>query len=81
MHGVRANASRCSHAELDEATELDRGDIAELAGWYAALHSIMPDLRVVGGCCGTDHEHVTAIAEALVAVRSVNAEPATTRRI
>ena len=60
----------CSHAELDEATELDRGDIAELAGWYAQLDSILPDLRVVGGCCGTDHEHVAAIAEALVGVRS-----------
>ena len=70
VKAIRANASRCSHAELDVATELDRGDVADLAGWYAQLHSILPDLRVVGGCCGTDHEHVTAIAEALVGVRS-----------
>jgi methionine synthase I (cobalamin-dependent) len=27
----------------------------------------MFELRVAGGCCGTDHEHVAAIAEALVA--------------
>ena len=70
VKAIRANASSCSHAELDVATELDRGDVADLAGWYERLHSILPDLRVVGGCCGTDHEHVTAIAEALVGVRS-----------
>lgn len=64
VHGVRANASRLSHAELDEATELDRGDIGELAAMYAALGSRV-DLRVVGGCCGTDHEHVATIAGAL----------------
>jgi S-methylmethionine-dependent homocysteine/selenocysteine methylase len=69
VKAIRANASRCSHAELDVATELDRGDVTDLAGWYARLHSILPDLRVVGGCCGTDQEHVTAIAEALTGIR------------
>jgi S-methylmethionine-dependent homocysteine/selenocysteine methylase len=67
VKAIRANASRCSHAELDEATELDRGDVADLAGWYGQLNAILPDLRVVGGCCGTDHEHVAAIAESLAA--------------
>ena len=37
VKGIRANASRLSHAELDAATELDRGDIAELADLYADL--------------------------------------------
>jgi homocysteine S-methyltransferase len=69
VKAIRANASRCSHAELDAATELDRGDVADLADWYRRLHASLPDLRVIGGCCGTDHEHVTAIAEALVGVR------------
>jgi homocysteine S-methyltransferase len=70
VKAIRANASRCSHAELDEATELDRGDVADLAAWYRQLNTILPDLRVVGGCCGTDHEHVAAIAESLTGVRS-----------
>ncbi|MGD9705114.1 MAG: homocysteine S-methyltransferase family protein [Acidimicrobiia bacterium] len=70
VKAIRANASCSSHAELDAATELDRGNVADLTDWYGRLHSILPDLRVVGGCCGTDHEHVTAIAEALVGVRS-----------
>ena len=69
IKAIRANASRLSHEELDEAPELDRGDVADLAEWYRRLNGILPDLRVVGGCCGTDDEHVTAIAEALAPTR------------
>lgn len=64
IKAIRANASRASHAELDEAEELDRGDVIELAADYRRLRAILPDLRVVGGCCGTDHEHVDHIAKA-----------------
>ena len=60
---IRANASRMSHAELDEAEELDRGDPNELADDYARLASVLANLRVVGGCCGTDHEHISAISD------------------
>ena len=67
--GIRANASRMSHAELDVATELDAGDPDELAGEYAALRTSFPHLRVLGGCCGTDHRHLDAISRACV-VRS-----------
>jgi homocysteine S-methyltransferase len=66
VQGVRANASRLSHAELDAATELDRGDIGELADLYAQIRGRL-DLCAVGGCCGTDDEHVAAIAGALIA--------------
>lgn len=66
ISGLRANASRCSHAELDAMTELDAGDPVELAQAYRALRERFPQLRVVGGCCGTDLRHVTAIAEACV---------------
>jgi S-methylmethionine-dependent homocysteine/selenocysteine methylase len=62
--GVRANASRQSHAELDEAEELDEGDPAELADQYRKLRALLPAATVVGGCCGTDHRHVAAIADA-----------------
>jgi S-methylmethionine-dependent homocysteine/selenocysteine methylase len=64
IQGIRANASRLSHTELDAATEADRGDIAELADLYRELAATL-DLRVVGGCCGTDDEHVAAIAGAM----------------
>jgi homocysteine S-methyltransferase len=65
LKGVRANSSTKSHAELDEATELDRGDVPGLARHYGELHQVLPDLRVVGGCCGTDDAHVAAIAREL----------------
>ena len=65
IKGIRANASTMSHAELDEAEELDAGDPAELAAGYRDLRTRLPELRVVGGCCGTDIAHVRAIAEAL----------------
>lgn len=62
--GLRANASRMSHAELDQAEELDDGDPIELAGLYGELRRLLPNLSVVGGCCGTDHRHVEHICSA-----------------
>jgi homocysteine S-methyltransferase len=62
--GVRANASRKSHAELDAAEELDEGDPAELADRYRELAALLPSTMVVGGCCGTDERHVAAVADA-----------------
>jgi homocysteine S-methyltransferase len=56
--GLRVNASRRSHAELDEAEELDEGDPVALAHDNAALRARLPSVRVIGGCCGTDHRHV-----------------------
>jgi homocysteine S-methyltransferase len=59
--GIRANASRMSHEELDAAEELDSGDPHDLAQRYAAILDAMPWVRVVGGCCGTDQRHISAI--------------------
>lgn len=64
VRGLRANASTKSHAELDEATEIDAGDPVELAADYQALRTTLPRLNVLGGCCGTDYRHVQAIAAA-----------------
>jgi homocysteine S-methyltransferase len=66
---LRANASRASHAELDEAEELDDGDPDELAILYARLLDRHPHLEVLGGCCGTDARHVEAIARACIPAR------------
>jgi S-methylmethionine-dependent homocysteine/selenocysteine methylase len=64
IRGLRANASTKSHAELDEAEELDTGDPADLGARYADLKAQLPRLTVLGGCCGTDHHHVAAIRDA-----------------
>ena len=61
LRGVRANASRRSHAELDEAPELDAGDPAELARQLADLRPL--GVTVLGGCCGTDVRHIRALAQ------------------
>ena len=61
--GIRANASTLSHAELDESDTLDAGDKVALAGHYDDLFKLLPNLQVVGGCCGTDHTHMEAVCE------------------
>jgi homocysteine S-methyltransferase len=68
IHGVRANASAKSHAELDESETLDAGDMTDLSRRYKALTRAFPSMRILGGCCGTDHRHLAAICEACVPV-------------
>lgn len=70
LRGIRANASRMSHEELDNASELDRGDEVELAAGYTELRSRLPHLAVAGGCCGTDLGHLELIGRAVAAVPS-----------
>lgn len=60
--GIRSNASRMSHAELDQAETLDDGDPVDFGQLNMALLELLPNVRVVGGCCGTDHRHIGRIA-------------------
>ena len=62
LRGLRANASSCSHAELDEAEELDAGNPHELGQQFARIRQQFPHINVLGGCCGTDHRHIEQIA-------------------
>lgn len=59
--GTRVNASTMSHAELDEAEELDDGDPDRLAADQMHVSRRLPAMRVLGGCCGTDVRHVAAM--------------------
>jgi S-methylmethionine-dependent homocysteine/selenocysteine methylase len=61
LGGVRVNASRRSHAELDALETLDDGDPGELGADVAALRRRLPSLTVLGGCCGADHRHIERI--------------------
>ncbi len=67
IRGLRSNASTLSHAELDEMEELDAGDPDDLAARYVALRPTLPALQVIGGCCGTNFDHVAAITSAYCA--------------
>jgi homocysteine S-methyltransferase len=66
--GLRANASRRSHQELNEAPDLDDGNPEELGAEHAAILRRHGHIRVLGGCCGTDHRHVSAMSRACVLV-------------
>jgi homocysteine S-methyltransferase len=70
--GIRANASTKSHAELDQSTELDIGDVIDFGRRYAALKKICPAIRVLGGCCGTDHRHIESVCDSCPPSANVN---------
>jgi S-methylmethionine-dependent homocysteine/selenocysteine methylase len=67
LRGLRANSSALSHAELDQATELDDGNPAEFGAQHRALRQRLKHINVLGGCCGTDHRHVEHICGAVEA--------------
>ena len=64
IHGFRPNASTLTHAELDVMEELDEGDPQALARDHGLLRDRLPNVRTLGGCCGTDHRHVAEIVAA-----------------
>ncbi len=64
IRGIIANASRCSHAELDEAVELDDGNPTELGVQLSDIRRKFPHIQVLGGCCGTDMRHMKQIVTA-----------------
>ncbi len=66
IRGVRANASRRSHEELDEADDLDAGDPKEFGRLHARLVTEHPQITIFGGCCGTDHRHVALVAKSVL---------------
>ena len=67
IRGLRANASRLSHAELDEAEELDEGNPEEFGTDHGKLRASFSQLNVFGGCCGTDHRHIEQVARTVTA--------------
>jgi S-methylmethionine-dependent homocysteine/selenocysteine methylase len=70
LRGVVVNASRCSHAELDEALELDVGDPDELGRQLAELKRKYQHFTIFGVCCGTDFRHMKSISKNVSSERS-----------
>lgn len=66
IHGLRVNASCKSHEELDASEYLDRGDLENLGNLHVPLKKLLPNLKVFGGCCGTDVEHIDAICRHII---------------
>ncbi len=65
IRGLRCNASRLSHAELDACEVLDDGNPEELADQHKNIFATMPWLNIFGGCCGSDLRHVAQIVKAV----------------
>ena len=63
LRGVVANASRCSHAELDNAEELDDGDPNELGIQVGGLRKQFSHFNILGSCCGSNLRHMKRILE------------------
>jgi S-methylmethionine-dependent homocysteine/selenocysteine methylase len=61
--GIRANSSVKSHAELNESKTLDEGNPAEFGQQHKELLHKLKNLRVLGGCCGTDQRHIEEICK------------------
>ncbi|MYM63883.1 homocysteine S-methyltransferase family protein [Pseudomaricurvus sp. HS19] len=72
IRGLRANASKCSHAELDGCEQLDQGNPQELGQEYQHLLALLPHISVLGGCCGTDHRHIEQICCQSAGLRQVS---------
>lgn len=67
--GLKANASTLPPEELARLTTLDEGAPDSFAREMVGLRRDY-GLRLLGGCCGTDHRHIAALAAALVADRA-----------
>jgi len=63
VRGLVANASRCSHAELEVAEELDEGDPKELGKQIGGLRKKFSHFNILGSCCGSDLRHMKCILE------------------
>lgn len=66
IRAVRANASTKSHTELDDSTELDDGNPEEFGLQYLDLVGSLENLNILGGCCGTDHRHISELCKVFV---------------
>ena len=60
--GLQANTSARSPEELDGLDQLDGSEPEGFAETLLALHHKF-GIRIIGGCCGTDHRHMEAIAD------------------
>ena len=60
--GLQANTSSKSPEELDGLDYLDTYEPKEFAESIVSLHRQF-GLKIIGGCCGTDHRHIEEIAK------------------
>lgn len=62
LKGIQGNASKLTHKELDNALNIDSQDAVGFANDTIELSKLY-NLQVLGGCCGTNAEHIKEIAK------------------
>tara|TARA_B100000676_G_scaffold75321_1_gene74973 strand:+ start:214 stop:405 length:192 start_codon:yes stop_codon:yes gene_type:complete len=50
--------------ELDNAEELDIGNLAQIGRQHAALLNRHTHINILRGCCGSAHRHIEEISKA-----------------
>ena len=62
IRGLKPNASRKSHLELNDSNELDDGNPEEFGRMLFELRQkVGRHLNVLSGCCGTDIRHLNQL--------------------
>ena len=64
--GTIANASTLKPEELEGNDHVENASAEALAQALVSLHQVHP-MRLVGGCCGTDHRHMEQIVSRMEA--------------
>ena len=64
FRGIQANTSPLSYAELDGAEDLHCSEPENFAEEMIKLQSVA-DIKIWGGCCGTDCRHMACVARKL----------------
>jgi methionine synthase I (cobalamin-dependent) len=64
LFGIQANSSSKRPEELDELEELDADTPANWAKGMVDLNKKY-NLKILGGCCGTDAEFISSVVELL----------------
>ncbi|KAA3659460.1 MAG: hypothetical protein DWQ10_08810 [Calditrichaeota bacterium] len=54
---VSAKADMVTSLSINNSDSFDAGDKCLFTNGYRELNSLLPQLRVFGGCCGTDASH------------------------
>lgn len=64
FRGIQANTSPLSYAELDGAEDLHCSEPEDFAEEMIKLQNVA-DIKIWGGCCGTDCRHMACVARKL----------------
>lgn len=69
---LKSNASSLSLAELNEVETFDDEMPVKFGDQHRQLREALGNINITGGCCGTDHRHITDLMQILPVGRFPN---------